>query len=50
MERVSSRGVSRRALLRATGIGAAGVVASPWLKSLSATADEGQPLTGIIPR
>ena len=30
---VPSRGVSRRALLRATGIGAAGLAASPWLKA-----------------
>jgi FAD/FMN-containing dehydrogenase len=41
---VPSRGVSRRALLRATGIGAAGFVASPWLKGLSAVADEATPV------
>jgi hypothetical protein len=29
---VPSRGVSRRALLRATGIGAAGLTAAPWLR------------------
>ena len=31
---VPSRGVSRRALLRATGIGAAGLAAAPWLKGM----------------
>ena len=39
MAHLSSRGVSRRALLRATGIGAAGLVTSPWLKGLTASAE-----------
>jgi hypothetical protein len=43
---VSSRGVSRRALLRATGIGATGFVTSPWLKGLSA-ADEATPVATL---
>ena len=33
---VPSRGVSRRALLRATGIGAAGLAAAPWLRHAAA--------------
>ena len=36
MADVTSRGVSRRALLRATGIGAAGLVAAPWLRHAAA--------------
>ena len=44
---VPSRGVSRRALLRATGIGAAGFAASPWLKDLSAAADEATPVATL---
>jgi hypothetical protein len=44
---VSSRGVSRRTLLRATDIGAAGFVTSPWLKGLSAAADEATPVATL---
>jgi hypothetical protein len=47
MADVPSRGVSRRALLRATGIGTAGFVASPWLKGLSAVADEATPVISL---
>jgi hypothetical protein len=44
---VPSRGVSRRALLRATGIGAAGFATSPWLKDLTASADEATPVATL---
>jgi FAD/FMN-containing dehydrogenase len=43
---LSSRGVSRRSLLRATGIGAAGFVTAPWLKGLAA-ADEATPVATL---
>src|SRR5215216_5597894 len=45
--RIPERGVSRRALLRATGIGAAGFATSPWLKGLTASADEATPVATL---
>src|SRR5215208_7202784 len=47
MAHIPERGVSRRALLRATGIGAAGVATSPWLKGLTASADEATPVATL---
>ena len=40
----SSRRVSRRALLRATGVGAAGWAASPWLRGAVAAQDAATPV------
>ena len=44
---VPSRAVSRRALLRATGIGAAGFATSPWLRGLTASAEEATPVATL---
>ena len=46
MADVPSRGVSRRALLRATGIGAAGLTAAPWLRHAAAV-ESATPVAGI---
>jgi hypothetical protein len=43
---VPSRGVSRRALLRATAIGAAGLAAPPWLKHVAAL-ESATPVAGV---
>src|SRR5215213_3631837 len=40
------RGVSRRALLRATGIGAVGLAAAPWLRHAAAL-ESATPVTGV---
>ena len=43
---VASRGVSRRALLRASGIGAVGLAAAPWLRHAAAL-ESATPVAGV---
>jgi FAD/FMN-containing dehydrogenase len=41
------RGLSRRSLLRATGLGAVGLAAAPWLQGAAAAAQEATPVAAV---